>query len=106
MADTTQQAIRPISRSGIANNDLASLIQFSWQVAPATVTKEFAKYGVPINNQDDVDTLVDMWQKGLDKSGLLKDKNGAPMPFDTQKVMANVEVTFQELNRSNIKWVD
>lgn len=96
---------RAISRKAIASGELGELIFLIWQIDAAEITRQFSKHGVPVYTDSDVERLVSFYRLGLDKKGV-KTSDGKTLVFDTSKIMSNVMVTKDDVNRSNINWTN
>lgn len=108
MAQTENTNKRAFSQYKLfTQKDVSEWIHFLWEVSPNQLKEDFKKYGVIINNDDDINALVNLYQTGNDIKGSVVDKNGKVLSFNTKNIIFSMNIPKSDLNTkgSLINWI-
>ncbi len=89
-----------IKRDSLAKQDIPSWFVFCYHLSPNIFKNKFRQYGVIINNEADLATLVRLAISGGDKSGVIKDEKGNPLVFDAVKIVNGIEMNLTDIQQS------
>ena len=92
---------RDFQKEKIVLGDKEELIRLVWAVSPLGLSNKFKEYGIVINNEDDLDSLIRLAVSGNDKEGIVK-KDGAPLVFDSMKILNEVSLPYETIKQSGI----
>lgn len=100
---------RAISRKKLLEDkELGELLWFWWEVSPNSLQQEFLKVGVELNSDADIEALINLYNTGNDKRGVVVTNSGRVLVFDTRNVVNRMNLPLSDLNTngSNVNWVD
>lgn len=78
-----------LSRDLFLKNDILTLLKFGWTVNKQALIDVFAKNGIDIEKEKDLEDLANLHNTGKDKNGSVKGKDGSPMFFDVVAILAS-----------------
>lgn len=89
-----------ISLSGLKEGNPLDCLKLCYQLSPEKFKSAFAKVGIQIIDEKDLDTLNKIIANKVDVEGQLKDVNGNPIMFDTMRICDSIEFTPEEKSKS------
>lgn len=90
-----------ISLSALQSGNALELLRVCYYLSPDKVVNEFKKVQVPIENEEDINSLAKISEQKFDVDGKLKDENGNPIMFDTIMVLNGIKFTPEEKSKFN-----
>lgn len=88
-----------INKQKLKDGDITSVLSFVYFISPEKLKKLFFRVGISIDNIQDVNALAEIAMKKLDVLGLLKNKDGNPVIFDTSKIVNNIFFSETEVSK-------
>ena len=77
-----------------------SWADFAWHYSPERFSRAFAKYGILVEDENDITQLINMHQRKGDINGDFKDKNGNSVVFNFMDVITKeIDVDKSELKK-------
>jgi hypothetical protein len=81
-------------------NCVSEWLKFAFNVDRAEFTAAFAKIGLSVKTQEDLDGLAELHRTKGDVKGFIKNTKGKPIYFDVLKIVKNINITKDELQRA------
>ena len=95
-----------ISKSKLKSGDLLEVMRFSFCADKEAFVNAFDKLGLPVKTEEDLVILKKWHDKGWDKSGQIKNKNGDVVNFDlSQFVNYSIKLRHNKVLNCKIKFV-
>ncbi len=94
---------KSFSKQKLVGLDTTEWIWYIWAVAPKELAETFARYGVILSSEADVNALAAYSEDGTDISGTLV-KNGIPFSYNTKEILNAVPIPCDKLNSSNLTY--
>ena len=91
----------------VVDADISELLKLAYSLDAKAVQDAFAKVGISVENEIDIEALARLHQTGGDVAGTLKDKLGRPIKFDVEKILSSAESHFGnnfQQKQFQLKW--
>ena len=96
-----------ISKSKLRSGDLLETMRFSFCADKKQFVDSFARIGLPVESEKDLVTLAKWHNEGLDKAGMIKNKDGNYLDFDIKEfVNRGIKLRHFKVLNCNIKFVE
>ncbi len=96
-----------ISLSKLKSKDVSEIARFAYIVDPIEFVHEFNKVGIEIGSFGDVNKLVELHKRGGDVNGEIKKSDKiTSVVFDVLKVLENIDISKEEIDKAQIIWID
>jgi len=89
-----------ISTSLLKADDIDSWIRFTYLVDPVEFKQSFARIGIRVRHQEDIELLSIAAKNGLDKNGAVKNALGKNIYFDILSICKNMNLSEDELREA------
>ncbi len=87
-----------IKRENLAKQDIPSWFVFCYHLNPTIFKNKFREYGIKIENEADLASLVRLALSGGDKKGLIV-IDGKPVYFDSLKIINSINLKAEEIQK-------
>lgn len=87
--------------------DKYELAKFAWAVNQRAVQEAFARYGILIEDENDLKVLARLHDEKGDVAGIFKNKNGDSIPFNFEEILADVQMNDDDedkVKHLNLNW--
>lgn len=81
-------------------HDPQETLLFVWCVDKTEFVAAFLRLGLRIVSAKDLQRLYNIWQKGWDVRGVLKNAAGVPVRFDLMRILLSIKTTKVEIQRA------
>ena len=99
--------VKHISALKFTQGDFLTLMQFAWCADQEAFQKAFGDIGIQIDDEDDLNTLYQLYKSGGDKVGELKNPStGNPIKFSVLDTFGKINVDNRKVDNCGIKFTD